>query len=319
MSISTDNPHIYNDPQAIASLRSRAQQDPQAALREVARQFEALFLQELLKGMRNTSLGEGLFESDQTKTFQEMSDRQLASDLAGKGAGLGLADMLVQQLGGEGSAPRSNGNGLAARQLVSPIGTANQRQQEGSMAAGQSVGEPLAPVAAEWQPATPEAFVRDLWPHAERAAGELGVAPEVLIAQAALETGWGRGVSRHTDGSSSNNLFNIKADRRWQGDSVKISTLEYRDGIAVRERAAFRAYPSHAESFDDYVDFLRTNPRYSEALANSSDPQRYVESLQAAGYATDPAYAKKIGAILARDELKGVVAELESGSTMPLT
>ena len=179
--------------------------------------------------------------------------------------------------------------------------------------------------ADEWRPESPDEFIRDLWPQAQGAAAELGVAPEVLVAQAALETGWGRSVSRGADGASSHNLFNIKADHRWGGEHVTISTLEYRDGVAVRERADFRAYDSFEESFRDYVDFLRANPRYGDVLANANDPQAYIQGLQDAGYATDPNYAKKIGSILARyqmanmSEARQTVAALQEGESAPIT
>jgi flagellar protein FlgJ len=135
-------------------------------------------------------------------------------------------------------------------------------------------------------------------PAAEKAAAQLKLAPEALLAQAALETGWGKHVMRHADGSSSHNLFGIKAGGRWDGDKVRVATLEYRDGVAMRTREDFRAYDSWEESFQDYVRFVSGNPRYAEALQASSDAGTYFERLQAAGYATDPAYAEKINRIL---------------------
>jgi peptidoglycan hydrolase FlgJ len=159
------------------------------------------------------------------------------------------------------------------------------------------------PTAAPWRPESPEAFVRELWPHAERAGAALGVAPEVLLAQSALETGWGRHVIPRGDGSSSHNLFGIKADTRWNGDRVQVNTLEYVNGVPEQQRAAFRAYQSPAESFADYVDFLQRNPRYRGALAQGSDAEGYLRGLQSAGYATDPAYADKILDILGRGTL----------------
>ena len=120
----------------------------------------------------------------------------------------------------------------------------------------------------------------------------------MLIAQAALETGWGKAVTRHDDGSSSYNLFNIKADRRWDGPSVTKQTLEYRNGIAGREQAQFRAYDSFADSFNDYVDFITRQPRYQQALQHGGDAATFADELQRAGYATDPAYARKIKRIM---------------------
>ena len=117
---------------------------------------------------------------------------------------------------------------------------------------------------------------------------------------------------RHPDGNSSHNLFNIKADRRWDGESVAKSTLEYRDGVAAKEVARFRAYESFEASFDDYVNFLQSNPRYAEALRRTDDPKQFVRALQDAGYATDPAYARKIGNILDRGVVADAAATLKS-------
>ena len=146
--------------------------------------------------------------------------------------------------------------------------------------------------------------MRTLWPHASEAAARLGLPPEALLAQAALETGWGRHVIRRADGGSSHNLFGIKADGRWQGERASTQTLEYVDGVAVRVRDHFRAYASHADSFNDYVDFLQRNPRYRDALQRTGDAAAYFSALQAAGYATDPAYATKIQRILDGDTLR---------------
>jgi flagellar protein FlgJ len=151
---------------------------------------------------------------------------------------------------------------------------------------------------------SPESFLGQLWPVAEEAAARLNLAPEALLAQAALETGWGRHVIRHRSGHSSHNLFGIKADARWDGDRIRVSTLEYREGVALQTRANFRAYASFEDSFADYVDFLQRNPRYREALAKTDDPKAYFAALQQAGYATDPAYAEKIQKILESEPMQ---------------
>jgi flagellar protein FlgJ len=137
-------------------------------------------------------------------------------------------------------------------------------------------------------------FIAAVRPHAERAAAELGVDPDLLIAQAALESGWGRSAMRRADGGSANNLFGIKAGSRWGGERVEASTREFQDGQPRAERAAFRAYASVADSFADYVDLLRSSPRYRDALAQAHDPEAFMQGLQSAGYATDPAYAQKV-------------------------
>ena len=146
----------------------------------------------------------------------------------------------------------------------------------------------------------------------------MNVDPQVLVAQAALETGWGRGISRHPDGRSSNNLFGIKAGSDWQKETVSVPTLEFRDGVAVRERASFRSYDSIAASFQDYVQFLKNNPRYKEALVHAGDPQRFSNALQEAGYATDPQYAAKIHNVLNSYTLSSAMSDLKVSATNPI-
>ncbi|HCW90173.1 MAG TPA: flagellar assembly peptidoglycan hydrolase FlgJ, partial [Marinobacter sp.] len=150
---------------------------------------------------------------------------------------------------------------------------------------------------------SPAQFVSSLMPVARQIAGESGVSPRLLVAQAALETGWGRHMIEGDGGQPSHNLFGIKADHRWQGDSVNIATTEYREGIPMSERAAFRAYPDYQSSFRDYVDFLESNPRYRAALESADNPDQFAEQLQKAGYATDPDYAAKIRRIMNGDSM----------------
>jgi flagellar protein FlgJ len=164
----------------------------------------------------------------------------------------------------------------------------------------------------------PKEFVKRLWPWAQEAAEQLGLAPVTLLAQAALETGWGKHMMRLADGSPANNLFGIKADRRWEGGKVSSGTLEFEQGVAVRKKESFRAYDSLRDSFRDYVDFLRSNPRYSEALANSGDAKSFFSELQQAGYATDPAYAEKVVAVLESPEMKQALEQFKHAAERPL-
>ncbi len=283
-------PDVYTDLQGLSRLRSLTRQDSGKALDIVARQFEALFLQMMLKSVQESSFGDPLFGSQQMDFYRDMHDKQLSVDLAHKG-GIGIADMLVQQLGKHLPQKKeavSDGNYSVPPRLslhaLSPV-----------------VNKPVTEIQPPQQPLkfdSPTEFVTHLWPGASRAAAELGVSPEVLLAQAALETGWGKKIIQREPGVSSYNLFNIKADRRWKGEKTGINTLEYINGSMVKQRAAFRAYDSYAESFSDYVNFLRTNPRYGEALQKTDDDAAFVTALHKAGYATDPGYATKIQRIL---------------------
>lgn len=314
----TASPAVYTDFSGLAELRGRAQSDRQGALREAAQQFEALFLQMMLKSMRSASLGEGILDNAQSKQYRDMLDSQLSLSLS-KGRGLGLADAIVRQLGG-GQPTDSAATQQPARMPRSvavapatPVATesakavdANANADAGSVSATAETTVTAETPPAPPSPAAPDHFespahfVKALLPYATKAARLLGLGPEVLIAQSALETGWGQGVIRDAQGASSNNLFNIKADSRWNGPVVAKQTVEYVDGVAVRERALFRRYDSPEQAFQDYVDFLKGSDRYANALAQGGDAQGFARALQDAGYATDPAYAAKINSILDR-------------------
>jgi flagellar protein FlgJ len=165
---------------------------------------------------------------------------------------------------------------------------------------------------------SPAAFVAGIWDAAQASAARLGVPAELLIAQAAHETGWGRSVPRLPDGRSSYNLFGIKTGSTWQGQRVVQSTLEVVDGVAVRQQAAFRAYASFAEAFDDYATLVTTSPRYRPAIARSASPEGYLEGLQAGGYATDPEYADRVLAVLDGPTLRQSLAALKDPPSRPI-
>jgi len=288
---------VYTDLQGLAGLRRAAHERSPEALRETARQFEGLFLQMMLKSMREALPGDGLFDSESVKFYQGMFDKQVALDLAKDGA-IGLADVLYRQLGGEGPASRSP-QGLRTPYAAPPV-------RRGDTGGADRVGDAELPEYAT----SPKAFVAGLWPAAREAGAALGVAPEVLIAQSALETGWGRKVIRDPQGRSTHNLFGIKAGSGWSGPSAGVSSVEYEGGVAVRRQARFRAYESPAQSFADYVRFVGGNPRYRAALAQAGEADAYLQGLQEAGYATDPRYAEKIRAILGRESFGRQVAAL---------
>jgi flagellar protein FlgJ len=296
---------IYTDFQGLAELRGEAHSRSPEVLEKVARQFESLFLQMMIKSMREAELAEDeLMGGEGVELYRDMYDKQLATQMAGEGKGIGLADMLVRQL--KGSQAQGAEAAAAGAFPVPARQTFAADLPEAAVAGGVDIPEDTAATRESTPFDSPDEFVERLWPHAQRAARKLGVAPQALIAQAALETGWGKAVIQHPDGSSSRNLFNIKADGRWDGDRVAKSTLEYRDGIAQREKAWFRSYDSFAESFDDYAAFVQGNPRYGSALQAAGNPERYIDELHKAGYATDPAYARKIRDILGRDTLAAV-------------
>lgn len=295
---------FYADRGDLGALRLAARRDPEASLPAVARQFESLFVQQMLKAMRAASPGDPLFDSDQSKFYREQFDQQLATQLSERG-GLGMADAIVRQLGG-GRIPQSPTAPVALAEAGNEPSAAKSRaERSGATATASSAGTGASAFAG------PADFVRSIWAHAKTAARQLGTKAEVLVAQAALETGWGRQVPRRADGGSSHNLFGIKTGQHWPGARVAVPTLEFRDGVMRREQAEFRAYDSLAQGFADYVAVLKGSPRYRSALAAAADPQRYAEELQRAGYATDPGYGDKIRSILQGDALQSVLGQLK--------
>lgn len=306
-----DNNAFFADFNSLADLKRQAQKDPDAALKKVAQEFEAIFINMMFKNMRqaNENIGGGLFDSTQTKQYTEMMDTQMAQSLANAG-GIGLAESLTRQLQGKGmgaavNSGEENSDGseqaflrrLSALDLEQVRGVA-QRAAQDLAESTKRMAENSNISAKDVVFETPDSFVERLWPHAQKAGEKLGVDPRAILAQAALETGWGKHPMAKHDGSPSYNLFGIKADQRWSGDRALVNTLEFRDGVAQKERAAFRAYDSFEQSFDDYANFLQTSERYQNALQAGDDAAMFAAYLQKGGYATDPNYADKISNIL---------------------
>ncbi len=209
------------------------------------------------------------------------------------------------------AAPTAKAASLMGAGVAAPLGAASVAASTVG-AASAAIDDCHGTPASDARPGTPEAFVARIWPHAQRAAAELGVCPKVLVAQAALETGWGRHMIRGNAGDA-NNLFGIKTGGRWSGETVTAATSEFRNGTRVQENAAFRAYRSIADSFGDYVALLKNSPRYAAALGQGT-ARAFANALQRAGYATDPQYAAKLTAIAEGPTLNRALARL-SGPT----
>jgi flagellar protein FlgJ len=314
-------------------------EEKKAALQEAAQQFEAIFMQMLLKSMRKAQdvlASDSPFNSETTKSYREMHDQQMAMELSTNGS-LGLADLIVRQLGGDDNfTPSSllrNDSGITSEKAVAPSydlakptnftplvgankpsgaqGQASSSQQHPPANSSglsetsvpnnrQSVGLNIALTGqlTEQNFSQPKDFVTALTAPAKRVEQQLGVPFAVVIAQAALETGWGQKIIKSEQGQSSNNLFNIKADSRWQGEKITKETLEYEQGALVKKSAPFRRYESIKESVNDYINFLSAGERYQPALEKAGNVEHFLHSLQKAGYATDPNYANKIMATL---------------------
>tara|TARA_R110001592_G_scaffold65634_5_gene201276 strand:+ start:32185 stop:33363 length:1179 start_codon:yes stop_codon:yes gene_type:complete len=357
----------YTDLNSMSELKAGSKANSPENMERVAEQFESLFMNMMVKSMRdaNQAFAEGNpLNTPQTRFYQDMYDNQMSVHLSEK-QGLGLAEVMMRQLSPE-KAPSSTGTALerpalntdlsvsvssdvdtggrldqsallAKRRLGFSLGHAGM--QAALIANASSAPVPISAATVEpaqaWQPlralqgvarsqlstaeaiaqATPSVtpvyasasgparfansaeFTEAMLPMAEKAAARLGVDPHYLVAQAALETGWGKSIIKQPDGSNSHNLFGIKAHGGWQGESANVVTHEYRDGVKGQERASFRSYASFEQSFDDYVNFLEGNGRYTQALARTENPDTFFRELQQAGYATDPQYARKVSQI----------------------
>ena len=261
----------------------------QEALNAAAKQFEAIFTSMLFKSMRdaNSTFESGLMDSQNQQFYRQMMDDQMASELSASGS-LGLADMIVAQLStGQVDNETANNRNPDFEAMMDKVSRIRE-ERANAPAEMRVIGEEQASTFD-----SPESFVASMSPYAEKAAQALGVDSSLLLAQAALETGWGQKVINNSRGSS-NNLFNIKADRSWAGNKMSTQTLEYHQGVPVQERAAFRSYANFEESFNDYVRFLNQNPRYTTALKHNGDDEAFIRGIHDAGYATDPDYADKV-------------------------
>ncbi|HET6433846.1 flagellar assembly peptidoglycan hydrolase FlgJ [Dyella sp.] len=307
------NLNTWTDLSGFSALRQSAQADAKSALPVVAKQFESIFTQMVLKSMRDASFGDPNFDSQASDSWQGLADQQLAVTLSNQGHGLGIAEMLVRQLGGKDAPTPAGANGVAAK-YGSEDGWLSRL---GSVA--RAAGSAAARTASHFIPGDPVDFVTKMAPFAQKAAEKLGVSVRAVLAQAALETQWGKHMPQHGDGTPSFNLFGMKAGSSWDGGRVNVPTLEVEGGVPVRRRAAFRAYESPAQSFDDYARLLGDNPRYAQALGKGDDVAGFARGLVQGGYATDPAYAHKIAAIANGPAMRQALDALKNGVTTPMS
>lgn len=272
---------FYLDVNGLGALRLQAEKNPNAALPVVVKQFEAVFMDMMLKSMRDASMQNGPLDSEQTKMYTSMFDQQMSELLAKKG--LGLAAIMEKQLS------RSNVSQQA---------------------------KPNAPAQyASWVPSSEEAtaasshgkdFISKMLPYAREASSKTGIPAKFMLGQAALETGWGRHEIKGANGRSSHNLFGIKAGKHWKGAVVTAPTTEYVNGAPRKVYQNFRAYSSYAECFQDYAHLLTSNPRYATVAASKQDAAGFAQGLQSAGYATDPRYSEKLMRIFGENAMQEV-------------
>ncbi|AXE99911.1 flagellar assembly peptidoglycan hydrolase FlgJ [Paraburkholderia hospita] len=287
------------DTQGFDAMRAQAAANPREAMKSAAKQFDAVFTQMMLKSMRDATPSDGPFDSHDTATFTSMMDQQLAQQMSSKG--IGVADAMLKQLmrnSGVSADDANAGNNVAMNALAKAYANpANNGALK--MGRGYSANSALTPaVHGDGSSDKVDAFVDKLAAPAQAASAATGIPARFIIGQAALESGWGKREIRKSDGSTSHNIFGIKASDDWNGKTVATVTTEYINGRPQRVVEKFRAYDSYEEAMTDYASFLKSNPRYAQVINSSRDVNGFAQGMQRAGYATDPHYAKKLISIM---------------------
>jgi peptidoglycan hydrolase FlgJ len=296
------------DAKGMTELRQSAQKNSPDALKETARQFEAMFMNMVMKSMREATPQDGIFDSEQSRMYTSMLDQQVSQNLAKRG--VGLADVLVRQLSNTVNTLQANplqqqGDSPSGLELAEKIAAAMTEKRSTSNVVpatdhrlgAASLDQP-ARRASSSRPAHVREFQERLASHAEEASRTTGIPAKFMLGQAALESGWGKREIVAADGTRSHNLFGIKATSGWKGKVVEAVTTEYVNGVPQRRVEKFRAYDSYADSFRDYARLLSKNPRYEQVVANAQDATSFAQGLQKAGYATDPLYAAKLSRLI---------------------
>src|SRR5471030_2250960 len=312
-SSATNSPDLSSqlaiDVKGMADLRKSAQANSPQAMKQAATQFEAMFVNMMMKSMRDASPQDGLTDSSQTKMFTSMLDQQTSQNIAKKG--IGIADMLMRQLskttnaqalavgGGDADAAAdATPTSALSPALAGALDAARLQRSINAAGGNANVGGSAGGAAAKTQPAHVRDFQQKLGASADAASQTTGIPAKFRLGQAALESGWGKREIKGGDGKTSHNLFGIKAGPDWKGKTVSATTTEYVNGKAQSRVEKFRAYDSYADSFKDYANLLASNPRYQKVLASGGDASSFAQGLQRAGYATDPQYANKLTSII---------------------
>ena len=272
------------DTQSLEQLRAQAKQSPDQALKAAAQQFESVFLNMMLKSMREATPQDGMLDSEQTRMFTGMLDQQLAQSMSSRG--VGLADIMVKQL---------------SRTMEGQPGSGEWGVGSGKLPSQPPVSSPQSSISvlpSAYNGTVQQNFISRMLPHATQASQASGVPPQLMLGQAALESGWGKREINMADGSNSFNLFGIKANASWSGKVAEVLTTEYKDGVAYKQVETFRAYSSYAEAFQDYASLIGNNPRYSDVLQQGGDITGMAQAMQKSGYATDPDYAGKLARVM---------------------
>ncbi len=342
---------VYTDLNSLQSINDIGREDKDQALRKVAEQFESMFVKMMMKSMRDANKvfqEDSIMHSPQEDFYQQMYDDQLSVSLSGK-QGMGLADVIYRQLNQQYGDPtkredvqwqplddrRKNFSHAIDLQPIENKNTQLKSTHEkpsfeiDSSFINKASSLELNPDVNSKANSTgesstdekiqafnsPQDFIQQLYPAAKKIAKEMGISPKAIISQAALETGWGQFMIAGKDDQQSFNFFGIKADSRWSGEKVTVTTHEYREGKRVNEKADFRSYPSIEAGLKDYAQFLQAQ-RYDKAMAAGTDVEQYAHELQQAGYATDPEYAEKISRIANSEMMQAALTSSGQSSKM---
>ncbi|XHS76700.1 flagellar assembly peptidoglycan hydrolase FlgJ [Burkholderiaceae bacterium UC74_6] len=266
------NTGLSTDLRSLDALKSAAARDPKASIKETAKQFESLFMQEVMKSMRASTLSTGMLDNSASQMGTEMLDQQFAGKMTGLPGG--LSEAIQKQLA------RSMGvaDDKVTKQPVQPLPTLSKRGVQPHV----------------------QSFIQSQEGAARAAEQATGIPASFMLAQAAHETGWGKHGITAKDGTPSHNIFAIKATPGWTGKTVDVQTTEYVDGKAQKVMAKFRAYDSYADAYKDYARLISSNERYANVVqqARKGDAASFAQGLQKAGYATDPAYAAKLARVI---------------------
>ncbi|MEZ0231369.1 MAG: flagellar assembly peptidoglycan hydrolase FlgJ [Methylophilaceae bacterium] len=285
------------DANGLNNLKLAAKDNSPEAIKAVAKQFESIFVNMMMKSMRDATPQDGEFDNEQTRTFTAMLDQQLSQSMSSKG--IGLAEVLTRQLSGYTPKPQDS--------LEQAVNNLKFSQNDGyyyknPYAAGGLTADSDAIASSSKNSAdssaSPTAFQNTMSSHAEEASKTTGIPASFMLGQAALESGWGKREIKGSNGEQSYNLFGIKATGNWTGKVVEATTTEYVNGVKQTKVEKFRAYDSYADSFKDFANLMQNNPRYANVMNNLQNPNGYAQAIQDAGYATDPNYASKLSRVI---------------------
>ncbi len=316
-SVNTDS---YTNLEGLAKLKYLARQKSPQAVKEVAGQFEALFTQMMVKSMRDASMGGGLFESEQSKMYMDMFDKQIAIQMSAAG-GIGLAKMIATQLGRVTNIDPDQETNKETNLLpkipisIPPVNTDKKvdlQLQKYINSIPVTTKQSGANTAAVQTDQSPLDFAKSIWNQVKGVAKELNISPKAILAQVILETGWGKHIPKDKNGNSAHNLFGIKATPSWNGNKITVDTNEFHSNRLIEIQQTFRGYDSSEKSLKDYANFLQQNPRYQKVLGTGNNINKFIQEIKDSGYATDPDYGSKLHGIINGNTFKDIMKKLAS-------